>query len=713
MAAAVYDPAAKAEQVLTITDKDEIVQSSVSTGVVDGGILSVNGGDNTKFDISAGFGYVIDTTTTPSSPSFTKVSWTTKSALTLTYLATHLITFVSINSAGTVIQQTSPWTAAQRRDDIILGVVVHVNLTVADTVNNQQAPASNVGAQLHDLYEAIGFLNVDGNVFGPSGADLTVDKTEGHMLAHGSNWDTDTQNPHERTLPALTDATFQYRFQDGTNGVTGTVIDPNIYDNAGVSTAVPTNKWTVQRFFSFTSNNVKVQPGQTIYNSKSAAIAALTTESFTVEPSINANGLFRTWLVVKQGATDLSDENEAVFFQAGKFGASTASAGGSLVSELNDLSDVDTLTTPPNTGEVLEWDGINWVPGTGGSSAPVTLDWGLVNWNTDFYTLTDGNNVNIFNSTAFPSAAAVVGTPLTADFNFGTVEADIGFVAPTDGAYEFTFNGSLNSTSSTGSIKAFGNFMLDGVVLAGETTYNYDDIGSQKYFPMSDSRIIQLSAGDVISYRITAGTGTEPIRARYQDLNVKKLTFDAALALASQIEDNLIEWSDRSAPLTFANQSTYTATIVGRGADGRPIYEAYEELTDDYTTPYTATALWTGANLLDANSINVEVEVIRGFDNTGGVEYRGQTSVGQFGFFTYVNVATPSLFIGRSTTDNGLSFGTGSVMGIRTRWQDSTDTPSTAYVAVPEAGVITLATLQAETAAATDFADFQARIAAL
>ena len=138
---------------------------------------------------------------------------------------------------------------------------------------------------------------------------------------------------------------------------------------------------------------------------------------------------------------------------------------------------------------------------------------------------------------------------------------------------------------------------------------------------------------------------------------------------------NAISWCDRSTPLTAANQATYTATVVGQGGDGRPIYEAYEELTDDYSTPYTAIALWTGANLLDSNSINIEVEIIRGYDDNGAVEYRGGTSVGQFGFFTYLSGASNDLYIGRSATDNATVFDSGSILGILTRWQDSTDTP--------------------------------------
>lgn len=36
---------------------------------------------------------------------------------------------------------------------------------------------------------------------------------------------------------------------------------------------------------------------------------------------------------------------------------------------VGDLSDVDTTTVAPISGQVLKWDGANWVPGTGGVAA--------------------------------------------------------------------------------------------------------------------------------------------------------------------------------------------------------------------------------------------------------------------------------------------------------------------------------------------------------
>ena len=45
------------------------------------------------------------------------------------------------------------------------------------------------------------------------------------------------------------------------------------------------------------------------------------------------------------------------------------SSGGTTINSIDDLSDVDTSTSPPSSGEFLQWDGFNWVPGTAASDA--------------------------------------------------------------------------------------------------------------------------------------------------------------------------------------------------------------------------------------------------------------------------------------------------------------------------------------------------------
>lgn len=304
---------------------------SLSTGAIEGGILSI-GTPNTTGTISDGSGIIVNHTT-PTAPTITNVSWSGLSNITLTNIGTSILTFVAINSGGSVVQQNTPFTVSQRRSLIVLGAFVHVDKATVNTVNQETILAYDGLLQTIDLAKSIGFFNVTGNVYSASVAgNLKFDKSNGTIHFPGSNYDSDKTNPNIKTLASLANVTFQYRFQDGTNrtaSATGeTDIDPNLRDNGtSPGTTVSTNKWTVQRIYSFISNAVKLQPGQNEYNSKQLAIESIDQSNFVTEPSIEANGLLRGWIVVQQGATNLTDPNQAQFIEAQKFGSSGGSSG--------------------------------------------------------------------------------------------------------------------------------------------------------------------------------------------------------------------------------------------------------------------------------------------------------------------------------------------------------------------------------------------------
>ena len=306
-----------------------------STGIITGGLLSI-GSPTTTFSISNGTGMVVDNTVTPAT--VTQVSWTGKTNITGTYIASGLVSYIAIDSTGAVVQQLAAFTNTQHRQYIVLGSIVHVNLTVIDAVNQFGEVAISPANQLSDLSEALGKFNVSGNVFSANGANLNINKSVGKVHSQGSNLATSYADPNVVSLASLTALSFQYRFQTGTNGTTGIAINPNIYDVAGVSTAVPPNKVTVQRIYSFVSNNVKIQPGQTLYNSISDAKAGIQTEVFVTEPSITANGILRGFLVVKEGSTNLTSATSAFFYEAGKF-SQAVGVGGQSVSSLQNAYD--------------------------------------------------------------------------------------------------------------------------------------------------------------------------------------------------------------------------------------------------------------------------------------------------------------------------------------------------------------------------------------
>ena len=329
---------------IDITDITDNV--ALSTGVLTGGVLSTGAGAS-QYSISDGTGIIVDET-----GAITEVSWTGKSNITPTNIATSLLTWVSIDNAGNVVEMTSPCSPATRRAEICLGVVVHVNLTTVDAVNNEQVVAFNPGATAYDLADALGFINVSGNVYSANGANLNLNKSVGEIFATGSNYDSTPTNPHIKELAVLSALTFQYRYSDGSNGVTGTAITPDVLDDgAGGTTAVTNNRWSVQRIYSFVSNNVKIQLGVEDFASKAAAIAGIASEAYITEPSLAANGLLRGWLVVKKGTTDLSDTTQAQFIAAGKLGEVGSAGGGGVGNVVAELGiAVSDETTALTTG---------------------------------------------------------------------------------------------------------------------------------------------------------------------------------------------------------------------------------------------------------------------------------------------------------------------------------------------------------------------------
>ncbi len=69
----------------------------------------------------------------------TLVSWSNLTNIAVTNIATNLITFVGIDISGNVVQSISKFTNVDNRDYIFLGVIVHVDKTIVDAVNNEQA----------------------------------------------------------------------------------------------------------------------------------------------------------------------------------------------------------------------------------------------------------------------------------------------------------------------------------------------------------------------------------------------------------------------------------------------------------------------------------------------------------------------------------------------------------------------------------------------
>lgn len=299
----------------------------LSTGLIKNGLISANG-DPTKFNITAGVG-IISNFDNPENPISTIIRFSAFNSITPTYLTTGNITYVAINSTPAVVMQATPFTPEQRRSLIILGAVIHSNLTTINVLNNISAPTNADTNQLHDFMEAVGALNITGNKYTANGANLQLNKSAGVLFKLGSNFAVDWKNPHEIAQTGGTAITFRYRTQNGTESADMTSISPGLYDLNNVLTTVPNNKFTIQTVTVFQTGLTRIQWGQTLYDDLQSAKNALLTRNFVVENNIKENGVTRAYIIVRNSTTSLQNIADAYISEAQKFGG-VASGGVAL-----------------------------------------------------------------------------------------------------------------------------------------------------------------------------------------------------------------------------------------------------------------------------------------------------------------------------------------------------------------------------------------------
>lgn len=336
-----------------ITDTDVQrwnTSQSIPTGFVYGMKLSINQNDSNKFDISPG----VFVTTDYSDLSDIRpkiVNFQGVVGVAPTYLSTSNATYIKIDYNENIIQTATPFTNEDRRDCAIIGAVIHSDRENINVVNEIKAPLIANTNQLHDLMSAVGRINEQGNIYSPNGDNLQLNKSEGVIFGLGIN-PHNYKNPHELSLQEQVGLSFRYRTQDGSEGFDTTQVDPTVYDNNGVITTIPgsNKRVTVQRINMFPSGITRVQYGQKWYNSFNEAIQNYLTEPFITETNIADNAIFRSYLIVEKGVTNLAEAivtGQARFVPINKFGDPVS--GGSIA--LNYSSVVTALGfTPENVG---------------------------------------------------------------------------------------------------------------------------------------------------------------------------------------------------------------------------------------------------------------------------------------------------------------------------------------------------------------------------
>jgi hypothetical protein len=294
-----------------------------STGLISGGALSINSGDNTKLDIAAGVAVFADYTD-PVASVATVLPFGPFVATTVTSIAAANASYIGIDSTGTIIQQINPFSNTQRRSIVSLGVAIHSNNENLNTTNTVVAPQRQLLNQFGDGLRALGQLNLSGNVYSPNGANLQINKSAGELFAPGSNYHVNPDDPHAATIAVNTPVTFRYRLQNGTEYINTTSVDPANYDNAGTLTAIPGTRFSFQLIALFQTGITRIQYGQDHYPNLATALAAAQAQTMVLEQNIAQNGVVRGYIVLRNNTTALNNTTTTQFITLSKFNASAA-----------------------------------------------------------------------------------------------------------------------------------------------------------------------------------------------------------------------------------------------------------------------------------------------------------------------------------------------------------------------------------------------------
>lgn len=300
-----------------------------STSLINGGVISVNDSDNTKFDISAGIGDVVNNYTDPANPIYKRVSWNNFNSITADFLLTSSLTRVFIDHDGNIVQKNGEidFDFADARDLILLGILVHGGNVILQIINTITVPGIDLGLSVQDLSIAVGsVLNVGlGNNYTYNGNNLKLNRSSGKYYQLGISFKDNKKLPNSIMSDSESPVSFVYtwrygigRFTFGPSGADNTVI-PSKYDDGTGGLGSPNGivepyEWTVNPIIYTTANNDIIQYGQNKYPDLDSALLNVGRDDFVLNSAL-LQSFVRGYLVVRGDATDLSDPDQARFIQ--------------------------------------------------------------------------------------------------------------------------------------------------------------------------------------------------------------------------------------------------------------------------------------------------------------------------------------------------------------------------------------------------------------
>jgi len=346
------------------------LEGNLYTGLLNGGLITTQ--SSTVYQISSGSGIIVNLNASLNDnpyPTIQYLNWGNLSASIAPLTASYQQAFVSIDSAGNIYQQGTPYASGQFNTEINIGVVLFQNQSTINGVKTQPSLAYGFEQNQNIFNRAFGPLKLSGYTLAPSGSSTgSLIVGSGTAYSPGSNYPVDPNNPsYAQDSGTNVSKIFRYH-QSGSTWVYNTnagagfgAIDPTRYSNNGALTLVPSpvgSNWTIQRVFWFPNSVAKaivVYYGNNYYGSEAEAIANINIESFVEAPNTAANAIYLGAIVIN-GDGVFTQPNDFTIVPGGLFRQVGGSGGGGSVitQTLSGLSDV--LISGPTNGQPLVYD---------------------------------------------------------------------------------------------------------------------------------------------------------------------------------------------------------------------------------------------------------------------------------------------------------------------------------------------------------------------
>jgi alpha-tubulin suppressor-like RCC1 family protein len=352
----------------------------IQTGLLYGGVLTINAGNTAAVDVSAGAGIIVTVNASTGgypAPSLQTIQWTAKTGVTLAGMTSSDFTFFRVDSSGNLQQSSNNFTQTEYLNSVVIGNAVHQSRAYVNRVHYHPIVAYASSAQYETFIRYFGGLKVDGYVMSGYGTTGGIQHTTGTAFALGANMDVDPNNPSlvtDSSAVPVQQLFYLYRNADGTyrtDPTSRTTVNFGNYDDGdGTLGNVGNQSWSIQRVYKIPglNNALYIYYGTAVYSSLTVASNNILLESFAEADITRYNGVFLGWLIVRGNGSDVSSSGDCRIVPGGFFRNTTGGGGASTVFNLDDLGDV-AITSVANN-QILRYDSTQglWV-----NSAVTTL----------------------------------------------------------------------------------------------------------------------------------------------------------------------------------------------------------------------------------------------------------------------------------------------------------------------------------------------------